>query len=124
MRYCIVAAALLLALLLCEAALRLFLPKYRDVAEGRALRPDELRIYAPLPNTRDWRVNPATKRRHPFHMNNLGLRQHRNFSDADILSATTVGVFGDSFVRATWTRPTSSPSHWTTCSTWTATSPC
>ena len=93
------AAALLLALLLCEAALRLFLPKYRDVAEGRALRPDELRIYAPLPNTRDWRVNPATKRRHPFHMNNLGLRQHRNFSDADILSATTVGVFGDSFVR-------------------------
>ena len=99
MRYCIVAAALLLALLLCEAALRLFLPKYRDVAEGRALRPDELRIYAPLPNTRDWRVNPATKRRHPFHMNNLGLRQHRNFSDADILSATTVGVFGDSFVR-------------------------
>ena len=99
MRCCIVAAALLLALLLCEAALRLFLPKYRDVAEGRALRPDELRIYAPIPNTRDWRVNPATKRRHPFHMNNLGLRQHRNFSDADILSATTVGVFGDSFVR-------------------------
>ena len=24
----------------------------------------------------------------------------------------------------TWTRPTSSPSRWTTCSTWTATSPC
>ena len=102
MRCCIVAAALLLALLLCEAALRLFLPKYRDVAEGRALRPDELRIYAPIPNTRDWRVNPATKRRHPFHMNNLGLRQHRNFSDADILSATTVGVFGDSFVRGSY----------------------
>ncbi len=27
-------------------------------------------------------------------MNNLGLRQHRNFSDADILSATTVGGYG------------------------------
>ena len=32
-------------------------------------------------------------------MNNLGLRQHRNFSEADVLDATTVGVFGDSFVR-------------------------
>ena len=92
-------ASVLLALLLCEAALRLFLPKYRDVAEGRALRPDDLRLYAPLPNVRDWLVNPATKRRHPYHTNNLGLRQHRNFSDADVLSATTVGVFGDSYVE-------------------------
>ena len=98
-RYCLLAASVLLAFLLCEAALRLSLPKYRDVAEGR-LQPDDMRIFASLPNTRDWRVNPATKRRHPFHTNNLGMRQHRNFSDADILSATTVGVFGDSFVRA------------------------
>ena len=102
MRYCLVAASVLLAFLLCEAALRLFLPKYRDVAQGRALQPDDLRLYASIPNTRDWRVNPATKRRHPFHMNNLGLRQHRNFSAADILSATTVGVFGDSFVRGSY----------------------
>ena len=102
MRYCLAAAAALLALLACEAALRLFLPKYRDVAEGRALRPDDLRLYASIPNTRDWRVHPDTRRRHPFHMNNLGLRQHRNFSDADILAATTVGVFGDSFVRGSY----------------------
>ena len=82
------AASVLLAFLLCEAALRLFLPKYRDAAQGHALQPDDLRLYASIPNTRDWRVNPATKRRHPFHMNNLGLRQHRNFSAADILSAS------------------------------------
>ena len=94
--------SVLLAALLCEAGLRLLFPKYRDVAQGHALRPDDLRLYASIPNTRDWRVNPATKRRHPFHMNNLGLRQHRNFSDADILSATTVGVFGDSFVRGSY----------------------
>ena len=92
-------ASVLLALLLCEAALRVLFPKYRDVAQGR-LQPDDMRIFATLPNTRDYRVNPATKRRHPFHTNNLGQRQHRNFSDADILAATTVGVFGDSFVRA------------------------
>ena len=98
-KYCLLAASALLALLLCEAALRLSLPKYRDVAEGHALRPDDLRIYAPLPNTRGWMAHPDTRRGHPFHTNNLGLGQHRNFTDADILSATTVGVFGDSFVR-------------------------
>ena len=101
-RFCLVVVSVLLAALLCEAGLRLLFPKYRDVAQGHALQPDDLRIYASIPNTRDWRVNPATKRRHPFHMNNLGLRQHRNFSDADILSATTVGVFGDSFVRGSY----------------------
>ena len=101
-RFCLVVVSVLLAALLCEAGLRLLFPKYRDVAQGHALQPDDMRIYASIPNTRDWRVNPATKRRHPFHMNNLGLRQHRNFSDADILSATTVGVFGDSFVRGSY----------------------
>ena len=99
MRYGLVVASVLLAFLLCEAALRLFLPKYRDVAEGHALQPDDLRLYASIPNTRDWRVHPDTRQRFPFHMNNLGFRQHRNFSDADILGTTTVGVFGDSFVR-------------------------
>ena len=97
-RLCLVAVSVLLAALLCEAALRLLLPKYRDVAEGR-LQADELRIFAPAPNTRDWRVHPDTRLRHPFHTNNLALRQHRDFSEADLVSATTVGVFGDSFVQ-------------------------
>ena len=92
------AASVLLAALLCEAALRLFLPKYRDVAEGR-LQADDLRIFAPVPNTRDWSVHPDTRQRHPVHTNNLGLRQHREFSEADLVAATTVGVFGDSFVQ-------------------------
>ena len=91
-------ASVLLASLLCEAALRLLLPKYRHAAEGQ-LQADDMRIYAPLPNTRDWQAHPDTRRGHPFHTNNLGQGQHRNFTDADILSATTVGVFGDSFVR-------------------------
>ena len=98
-RFCLVAASVLLAALLCEAALRFVFPKYRGVAEGQ-LAPDAMRIFAPLPNTRDWRVHPDAGRRHPFHTNNLGLRQHRDFSDADLVSATTVGVFGDSFTQA------------------------
>ena len=98
-RFCLAAASVLLAALLCEAALRFVFPKYRGVAEGQ-LAPDAMRIFAPLPNTRDWRVHPDTGRRHPFHTNNLGLRQHRDFSDADLVSTTTVGVFGDSYTQA------------------------
>ena len=97
-KLCLAVASVLLASLLCEAALRLLFPKYRHAAEGQ-LQADDMRIYAPLPNTRDWQAHPDTRRGHPFHTNNLGLGQHRNFTDADILSATTVGVFGDSFVR-------------------------
>ena len=97
-RFCLALASVLVALLLCEAALRVLFPKYRGVAEGQ-LQPDDMRIYASPPDVRDWRVHPDTGRGHPFHTNNLGLHQHRDFSDADILSATTVGVFGDSFVR-------------------------
>ena len=100
-RFCLVVVSVFLAALLCEAGLRLLFPKYRDVAEGR-LQPDDMRIFTSSPNMRNWRVHPDTKRRHPFHTNNLGMRQHRNFSDADLLSATTVGVFGDSFVRGSY----------------------
>ena len=94
-------ASVLLAALLCEAALRFFLPKYRDVAEGQ-LQADDLRIFAQAPNTRDWKVHPDTRRRHPFHTNNLAMRQHRDFSEADLVAWTTVGVFGDSFVRGSY----------------------
>ena len=97
-RFGLAAASLLLALLLCEAALRVFFPKYHGVAAGQ-LQPDDMRIFAPRPNTRDWWAHPDTRRRHPFHTNNLGLRQHRDFSESDIVAATAVGVFGDSFVR-------------------------
>ena len=100
-RLCLSVAAVLLALALCEVALRLLHPKYRDVAEGQ-FPPDVLRIYAPAPNSRNWWPHPDTQRRHPFHHNNLGLRQHRDFDDADIASTTTVGVFGDSFVEMRW----------------------
>ena len=70
-------AAVLLAVLLCEAALRILLPKYRDAAE------------------KEWLQGHCTGPR--------GIRADDlcsfDFSDADLVSATTaVGVFGDSFV--------------------------
>ena len=100
-RFCLVVASMLLAALLCETALRLLLPKYRDVAEGQ-LQADDLRIFGPAPNTRSWRIHPETRQPHPVYFNNLGLRQHRDFSDADLVTATTVGVFGDSFVQMSY----------------------
>ena len=46
-------------------------------------------------------THPDTFVPHAVHHNNLALRQHRNFSEADLASATNIGVFGDSFVENT-----------------------
>ena len=100
-RLCLVVASALLAALLCEAALRLLLPKYRDVAEGH-WQLEDLRGFNQSLNARGWRFHPDTGRLYPHHTNNLGLRQHRDFSDADLKFATTVGVFGDSFVHSSY----------------------
>ena len=87
----------LAGLLLCEASLRLFYPKYAPLAEARA-RFDTMRIWARIPNDRASHLHPDTGSMHTLHHNNLALRQHRNFSPAD-LTAVNVGVFGDSFVE-------------------------
>ena len=85
-------------LLLCEGSLRLFYPKYAPLAEAR-YRFDTLRIWARSPNDRAEHPHPDTGSMHALHHNNLGLRQHRNFSAADLTAAVNVGVFGDSFVE-------------------------
>ena len=71
---------------------------YRDLAEAPFLR-EESRIWARMPNARNLWVHPDTGLPHPLHHNNFGLRQHRNFSAADLSSAINVGFFGDSFVE-------------------------
>ena len=85
---------------LCEGSLRLFYPKYRDLADPQ-FRFDGIRIWARTPNSRDWKIHPDTLVPHSFHHNNLALRQHRDFSEADLAAATNIGVFGDSFVENT-----------------------
>ena len=88
----------LVSLLLCEGSLRLFYPKYAPLAEAR-YRFDTLRIWARSPNNRAEYLHPDTGSVHALHHNNLGLRQHRNFSADDLAAAINVGVFGDSFVE-------------------------
>ena len=95
---CLLLASCLAGLSLCELSLRLFYPKYRHQAEAQ-FRFDAMRIWARLPNSRDWRTSPDTLQPHLFHHNNLGLRQHRNFTETDLTSATNIGFFGDSFVE-------------------------
>ena len=95
---CLLLASCAVGLLLCELSLRLFYPKYRALAEA-PFRRDESRIWARAPNARNWWVHPDTRLLHALHHNNFALRQHRNFSAADLASATNVGFFGDSFVE-------------------------
>ena len=95
---CLLLASCAAGLALCELSLRLFHPKYRDLAEAPFHR-DASRIWARIPNARNWWSHPDTRLPHALHHNNFGLRQHRNFSAADLASAVNVGFFGDSFVE-------------------------
>ena len=91
-------ATCLVGLVLCEGSLRLFYPKYEPLAEAR-YRFDMMRLWARSPNDRAEHPHPDTGLMHALHHNNLGLRQHRNFSAVDLTAAVNVGVFGDSFVE-------------------------
>ena len=91
-------ASCLVGLSLCEVSLRLLYPKYRGLANAQ-VNQDAMRIWSNMPNARSWKYHPDTGSAHPFQHNNLGLRQHRNFTEADLTPATNIGVFGDSFVE-------------------------
>ena len=97
---CLLLGSCVAGLALCEVSLRLFYPKYRHLAEAQFSR-DAERIWGRMPHWRDFRRHPDTGALHFLHYNNLGLRQHRNFSAADLAAATNVGVFGDSFTENT-----------------------
>ena len=91
--------SLLGALAVCEVGLRLFHPKYEDVARYDKYRVDESRLWAPIPNTSRYRAHPDTGLRHPIIYNSFGSRQHRQF-DVDVLKqAENVAVFGDSYTE-------------------------
>ena len=84
------------ALAACEAALRLFHPRYHHAAEARR-EPDEQRIWKPPPNSHYRFSHPDTGRLHRVMHNNLGARQHRNFHPEDLGGAVNLAFFGDSF---------------------------
>ena len=82
-------------LLVAEAVLRFIHPKYEHLAEATAVR-DQGR-FMPEPGHRRGRRHPDTGEWHAILVNSLGLRQHRDFTAADLESAVNIGFFGDSF---------------------------
>ncbi len=95
---CLLLVSCVAGLLLCEISLRLFYPKYRDLAERR-VHQDARRLWANRPNERNWHGHPDISFAHSLNHNNLALRQNRDFTRADLTSAANVGVFGDSYVE-------------------------
>lgn len=88
----------LLGIFLCELALRYFYPKYQGVAEAQYER-DPILLWSRPKNSRGWFRNPDTDSYHPYHHNNLRMRQHRDFTEEDLDSAISIGFFGDSFLE-------------------------
>ncbi len=97
-KLCLLLVSCLIGLSLCEVSPRLFFPKYRHLAEAQ-FHNDAKRIYARRPHARSRQRNPDTGWSHSYYHNNLALRQHWNFSETDLVSATNIGVFDDSFVE-------------------------
>ena len=95
---CLLLVSCLVGISLCEVSLRFFSPKYRHLAEARFSQ-DARRVWARSANYRDSIGGPDNFTAHAWHHNNLALRQHRNFSEADLAAAANIGVFGDSFVE-------------------------
>ena len=96
---CVLVVSCMVGLVLCELSLRLFYPKYVDLAETQVSR-NAVRIFANVPNSRDWRSHHDTHVPYTVYHNNLALRQHRNFSEENLNSAINIGIFGDSFVES------------------------
>jgi len=93
---------ILVSLLVCfaviEASLRVFYPKYQYAAESSFDR-DSARIWARQANTHYERKHPDSRKPHTVYHNNIALRQHRNFTQQAIESATNLAFFGDSFTE-------------------------
>lgn len=98
LRIASVALSLIVALGICEVAVRLLYPKYEYSAKSAYSR-DTDRIWARAPNVSYERAHPDTGERHLVHHNNLGLRDDRDYSDENLRNSTTLGFFGDSFVE-------------------------
>ena len=91
-------ASCLAGLLLCEAGLRLFHPKYAYLAEAPFIR--DLNLFGMrIPGNRGFFRHPDTGAPHPSFHNNLGLRQHRDFSAEVLENSVNIGFFGDSFTE-------------------------
>ena len=92
----VVSLAITLALL--EVGLRFFYPRYEDAANVQ-FQYDSMRISSRPPNTRRTSHHPDSGKPHAVIYNNLGLRQHRDFTTAELENGINIGFFGDSYTE-------------------------
>lgn len=90
--------SLVAALVLCEFFLRSFYPKYQYAAESQ-YSSEALRIWSREAGAKYKRTHPDAGFDFDVIHNNLSLRQHRDFTEEDIISAKNVAFFGDSYVE-------------------------
>ena len=98
-RSVLAALSLLAAIAVCEIALRLFLPKYANVAGAHGYQADVSRLYALPPNTTHVFHHPDTGANIPVFYNGFGLRHHREFDAEMLRNGTNVAFFGDSYME-------------------------
>ena len=91
----LVLASCFTVLLLAEAGLRLIPYKYGHLARATWVTD----VYQRDPGRRPMRWHPDTGEQHAYFLNNLGLRQHRDFTAAALESSVNIGFFGDSFTE-------------------------
>ena len=91
--------SLLGAIAVCEVALRLFHPKYANVAETHHYHTDVSRIWWPKPNSTHVVTHPDSRASIPVFYNGFGLRQSREFGAETLRNATNVAFFGDSYTE-------------------------
>ena len=96
--FLLVLVSLVVGVVFVELALRFAYPRYQYAAESQFER-NPKRIWARQPNVTYYRQHPDTGVQHLVHHNNFALRQHRNFSENELLSSVNLGFFGDSFAE-------------------------
>ena len=97
-RLILVIGGTLFGLCLGEGGLRLFVPRYSELANA-VFDEDATRLRRRRPNTPTERVHPDSGENHPRIYNALGMRQHRPISVEPVAGEIRIGLFGDSFTE-------------------------
>lgn len=97
-RLALVLVGTLLGLCIGEVGLRLFVPRYYELASA-VFDEDAVRLRRRPPNARTERVHPDNRRSHPVIHNALGMRQHRPIPVEPESGEIRIGLFGDSFTE-------------------------
>ena len=86
----------LAAVVVWEAALRVFFPKHPSVAARHHYHADASRLWSREPNSWHTKTHPDSGDPIPVVYNAFGMRQSREFDAAALRDATNVAFFGDS----------------------------